>query len=137
MRIPISWLKEYIDIKISPEKLAEKLLMSGTEVGLLKSGIELDNRIVVGEVLEVKKHPNADRLNVAKVRVGKNKDLYIVCGGTNLETGQQVPVALVSSVIGEFEIKEPGMRGVKSHGMNDSESELGIPDHATGEIMVL
>src|SRR3972149_7327443 len=117
MRIPISWLKEYIDIKISPEKLAEKLLVTGTEVGLLRSGIKLDDKIVVGEVLEVKKHPNADRLNVAKVRVGKNKDLNIVCGGTNLETGQKVPVALVGAKIGDFEIKETEIRGVKSHGM--------------------
>src|SRR3972149_6294288 len=117
MRVPLEWLREYIDIKIPPEKLAEKLLMSGTEAEILKSGLDLDDKIVVGEVLEVKKHPNADRLNVAKVRVGKNKDLNIVCGGTNLETGQKVPVALVGAKIGDFEIKETEIRGVKSHGM--------------------
>lgn len=143
MRIPLNWLKEYIDIKIAPEKLADKFTMSGTEVEILKSGLDIDDKVVVGEVLEVKKHPNADRLSIAKVRVSNSKQktanskLQIVCGGTNLEVGQKVPVATIGAVIGDFDIKEAELRGAKSHGMICSESELGISDDATGEIMVL
>lgn len=137
MRIPIDWLKEYIDIKITPEKLVDKLTMSGTEVEIIKPTIDIDDKIIVGNVLKVTKHQNADRLNVAIVRVGKNKDLRIVCGGTNLEADQKVPVALIGAKIGDFEIKEAEIRGIKSHGMICSESELGISDHNTGEIMVL
>src|SRR3970040_1070782 len=103
MRIPLDWLKEYlpdlkgrgIDKKISPDSLADKLTMSGTEVEVLKSGLDLDEKIIVGEILEVKKHPNADRLNIADVKVGPNRLLKIVCGGTNLEAGQKVPVATI------------------------------------------
>jgi len=137
MRIPINWLKEYVDIKVSPEKVEDSFIMSGTEGEILSSVSDIDDKVVVGEVLEVKKHSNADRLNLAKVKVSKNETLNIVCGGTNLEAGQKVPVALVGAKIGDFEIKKTKIRGEESHGMICSESELGLSDDATGEIMVL
>jgi len=136
MRVPITWLKEYIDIKDSAEKIAEKLVMSGTEAELIKNNIDIDENIVVGEVLEVSKHPNADRLNVAQVAIGK-KTFQIVCGGTNLAEWQKVPLALIGAKIGDFEIKETEIRGVKSSGMICSESELGLSDESNGEIMIL
>jgi phenylalanyl-tRNA synthetase beta subunit len=137
MKIPISWLAEYVDLKgISDAELSDALTMSGTENEIVK-GVDFPN-IVVGEVLEKEKHPNADRLNVTKVNVGKKNGgvLQIVCGAPNVEPGQKVPVALVGAVIGEFEIKEAELRGVKSQGMICSESELGISDDHSG-IMVL
>jgi phenylalanyl-tRNA synthetase beta chain len=137
MKIPINWLVEYVDLKgISDADLSNALTMSGTENEIVK-GVDFPN-IVVGEVLEKEKHPNADRLNVTKVDVGKKNGgiLQIVCGAPNVEAGQKVPVALVGAVIGEFEIKEAELRGVKSQGMICSESELGISDDHSG-IMVL
>jgi len=105
------------------------------------------DKVVVGEVLTVEKHPDADRLNVAKVNVGKENggELQIVCGAPNLATGQKVPVALVGAKLitkdkdgkeQEFEIKQSKIRGVESFGMICAEDELGVGDDHEG-IMVL
>ncbi len=135
MRIPINWLKEYISIKDSPKVLAEKLIMSGTEIEAVDLGASNFQGVVVGEILEIKKHPNADKLQIAYVNVGKEK-LKIVCGAPNIKVGQKVPVAIVGTKLGEFEIKKTEIRGIKSHGMMCSEEELGISDDNTG-IMIL
>jgi len=135
MRVPINWLKEYVDIKISARELSDKLTMSGTENEILRGEAGSFEGIVVGEILEITKHPNADKLQVTKTSVGK-ESLQIVCGAPNIEVGQKVPVALVGTQIGEFEIKEAEIRGVRSHGMLCSEAELGISDDHSG-IMVL
>lgn len=135
MRIPLNWLKEYVDIKIPTRELSDKITMSGTENEILKAEEGSFEGIVVGEIIEIEKHPNADKLQVTKTSVGK-ETLQIVCGAPNIEVGQKIPVALVGATIGEFEIKEAELRGVKSYGMLCSESELGISDDHTG-IMVL
>ncbi len=134
MRIPISWLKEYVEVK-SVKELSDKLTMSGTENEILHAEKGDFEKIVVGEILEIKKHPNADKLQITKTSVGK-ETLQIVCGAPNIKVGQKVPVALVGAQIGEFEIREAELRGIKSHGMLCSESELGISDDHSG-IMVL
>lgn len=93
-------------------------------------------QVVVGEILEVNSHPNADRLKITKVRVGAEV-LDIVCGGPNVAAGQKVPVALVGAKLPNgAEIKEAELRGVKSFGMICAEDELGLSDQHT-EIMVL
>ncbi len=135
MRIPISWLKEYVDVKISAKELSDKLTMSGTENEILQAEKGSFEGFVVGEILEITKHPNADKLQVTKTSVGK-ESLQIVCGAPNIEVGQKVPVALIGTQIGEFEIKEADLRGVKSFGMLCSEAELGISDDHSG-IMIL
>lgn len=135
MRIPINWLKEYIDIEDSPKKLAEKFIMSGTEIEAVDFGISNFQGVIVGEILNIKKHPEADKLHVVSVNIGKEK-LEIVCGAPNIKVGQKVPVALLGTKLGEFEIKETKIRGIKSHGMMCSEEELGISDDNTG-IMIL
>ena len=134
MRIPISWLKEYIDTKLSVKEIADKLITSGTEIETITK-IDIDPKVVVGEILEIEKHPNADRLQVTQTSVGK-ETLQIVCGATNIEVGQKVPVARIGAMIGDFEIKETELRGVKSSGMLCSESELELSDDHTG-IMIL
>lgn len=91
--------------------------------------------IVVGKILEIDNHPNADRLQVTKVDVGK-ETLQIVCGAPNIQVGQRVPVALIGAKLGEIEIKEAQIRGVKSFGMICAEDELGLGDNHDG-IMVL
>jgi len=135
MRIPLNWLKEYVDVKISTKDLSDKLTMSGTENEILRADGGSFEGIIVGEILKIEKHPNADKLQITKTSVGK-ETLQVVCGAPNIEVGQKVPVALVGATIGEFEIKEAELRGVKSHGMLCSEAELGISDNHSG-IMVL
>jgi len=91
--------------------------------------------VVVGKILEIEKHPNADRLQVTKTDLGKEV-LQIVCGAPNIQVGQMVPVALIGAKLGEIEIKEAEIRGVKSYGMLCAEDELGLgTDHAG--IMIL
>lgn len=138
MKIPLKWLSEYVDLTgVSAEKLSEVLTMSGTENEIVKEGATFPG-VVVGEIKEIKKHENADKLQVTKTDVGKANGgmLQIVCGAPNIAVGQKVPVALVGADLGEFRIKEAEIRGVKSFGMLCSESELGISDDHSG-IMVL
>ena len=92
--------------------------------------------VVVGEILEIEKHPNADRLQVTKTNVG-SEILQIVCGAKNIAVGQKVPVALVGAELkGGFKIKEAEIRGVKSFGMLCAKDELGLGDDHSG-IMIL
>ena len=92
--------------------------------------------VVVGKILEINKHPNADRLRLAKVDVG-NKELEVVCGASNIQVGQMVPVALVGAKLPNgIEIKEAEIRGVKSFGMLCAKDELGLGNDHSG-IMIL
>src|SRR6185436_258130 len=100
MKVPLSWLRDYIDIDLEPERLAERLTLLGMEVkGIERWGAEWRN-VVVGELLSVEKHPNADRLSLTSVRVADGEGpLSIVCGATNIAAGQRVPVALPGAVL--------------------------------------
>ena len=144
MKISARWLKEYIKADISVEDIAECLTNLGLEVEgishfeLVKGGL---NGIIVGEVVECKKHPNADRLKLTKVKINKNEILQIVCGAPNIALGQKVPVALVGTVIypnndKKLLIKSSKIRGEESKGMICAEDEMGIGD-SHGGIMVL
>ncbi|MFC1645305.1 YtpR family tRNA-binding protein, partial [Patescibacteria group bacterium] len=136
MKYSHKWLKELTGSGLSPEELAEKMTTHSFEVeGVEVSGNKLDG-VVIGDVLSVEKHPDADRLRIAKVNVG-DEELQIVCGAPNLEAGQKVPVALVGTILpGDFKIKEAAIRGVESYGMICAEDELGLGDSHEG-IMVL
>jgi phenylalanyl-tRNA synthetase beta chain len=135
MKYSYNWLKELSLTKLSPEKAAELLTMHSFEIeGLEKSNDSL-NGVVVGEILEITKHPNADKLQIAIVETHCNaslQKLQIVCGAPNIAVGQKVPVATVGTILpGNFEIKEAEIRGVKSFGMLCAEDELGLgKDHA-------
>jgi len=136
MKISGRWLRDYVDVPISFEELAEKLTSSGTEIQSLThldSGL---SGVVVGQVLSKKRHPRADRLSICQVDVGKEV-LHIVCGAPNVAEGQKVPTAMVGSVLpGGFKIEARTIRGVSSQGMICSEKELDISQEAAG-IMVL
>jgi|GEM_PF-1953891 len=100
-----------------------------------KKSAQFDN-VVVGKILEIEKHPNADRLQVTKTDIG-GKVLQIVCGAPNIKVGQIVPVALIGAKLpNEMEIKEVEIRGVKSFGMLCAEDELGLGTNHEG-IMIL
>ncbi len=118
-----------------PEKLAEILTFHSFEVESVEPFLNSLDKIVIGKILEIKKHPNADKLQLTKVNIGK-KVLSIVCGANNIKEGQIVPVALVGAIIQKTEIKETEIRGIKSEGMMCSERELGLGEDHAG-IMIL
>lgn len=124
MLVPVNWLKDYVDIDVDAETLADKMTMSGTKVELIIEASEEIKKVVVGKVLEMKPHPNADRLLIGMVDVG-NQVLQIVTGAQNVKVGDYVPVALDGAVLpGEIEIRTSMMRGVESQGMMCSALEL-------------
>jgi phenylalanyl-tRNA synthetase beta chain len=132
MYISLNWLKDYVKItsKIKPENIAEELTNHTVEVeGFINSASQF-NKVVIGKILEVNPHPNADRLRLTVIDV-KNKKLNIVCGAPNLEVGQLVAVAMIGAVLPNgLEIKESLIRGEKSEGMLCAEDELGLgKDH--------
>jgi phenylalanyl-tRNA synthetase beta chain len=138
MRVPLSWLREYVDVDLSPEALAARLTLLGMEVrGIERLGADW-SRVVVGELLAVEDHPNSSRLHLTTVRVGADEPtLSIVCGAQNIEPGQRVPVALPGSVLpGDRRIEVARLAGVESQGMLCSGTELGLSDDAEG-ILIL
>ena len=138
MRVPLSWLREYVDVDLSPEALADRLTLLGMEVkGIEHMGTGW-TRVVVGELLAVEKHPNSTRLSLTTVTVGEGQPtLSIVCGATNIAVGQRVPVALVGSVLpGDRHIETARLAGVESQGMLCSGDELGLSSDADG-ILIL
>lgn len=137
MIVSIDWLKDYVDIDMPLEEMAEKLTIAGLECVLKKVGKSIPEGVVVGKVLEKKAHPNADSLSVCKVDVGAPEILNIVCGAPNVDVGQFVPVATVGTQLtSDFVIKKAKLRGEPSQGMICAEDELGIGEDHTG-IMVL
>ncbi len=138
MRVPLSWLREYVDIDLSPEALADRLTVLGMEVkGLERLGTGWTN-VVIGELLGVERHPNSTRLSLTTVTVGAGEaSLSIVCGATNIAAGQRVPVAIVGSVLpGDRHIGIARLAGVESQGMLCSGDELGLSSDADG-ILIL
>ncbi len=138
MRISLNWLKEYIDLEGIPvTEIVQQLTMSGLEVEDYTDQSELYKNIIVGEVKEVQKHPNADKLTVCKLFDG-HSELQVVCGAPNVEAGQKVVFAAVGAVIpnGNIHLKKAKIRGIESNGMICAEDELLLSDDHTG-IMVL
>ncbi len=130
MKISYQWLKDYISLpaEVSPEEIARKLTFAGLEVeGLTNLAAGLD-KVVVGQILERNKHPNADRLSVTKIDIGSGEPLAIVCGAQNIKAGQKIPVALIGAKIPNgLEIKAAEIRKVPSQGMLCSLDELQFP----------
>ena len=138
MLVPLSWLREYVDVTLEPEALAERLTLLGMEVkGIERRGADWQG-VVVGELLEVKPHPNADRLSLTRVRTSEGgPELAIVCGATNIAAGQRVPVALPGAVLpGDRRIERAPKMGVVSEGMLCSGDELRLTTDADG-ILIL
>jgi len=131
MILSYNWLKELVDIKLSPTELAEKLNLSGlpveeiTETGAGVTGV------VVARILKIEKHPNADKLSYCDVSDGTNT-YKVVCGAQNITEGMTVPLATIGAVLpGDFKIKRSKIRGIESEGMLCSAKELGIGgDHS-------
>ncbi len=133
MQISEAWLREYVNPAISAEQLVEQLTMAGLEVDSITPAAAQFSGVVVGEVLAMEQHPDADRLRVCQVAVGETEPLQIVCGASNVRVGQRIPAALIGAVLpGDFKIKKSKLRGVESFGMLCSEKELGLAADANG-----
>ena len=133
MNVSIKWLKEHVDFDLSPEVLAERLLMLGMEIESIKQLGEGLDRVVVGRINTVDKHPQADKLVLCNVNVGSGTDAQIVCGAPNAREGLVAPVALVGAQLPNgLTIKRAKIRGEESQGMLCSEQELAISDEASG-----
>jgi len=138
MYLSLDWLKDFINIpkSITPEELGLRLTMHTVEIDSVEKQADKFKNVVVGKILEINKHPQADKLQLVKVDVGKEK-LNIVCGARNIEVGQKVPVALVGSQLPNgMEIKEVNVRGEKSVGMLCAEDELGLGNDHSGIIIL-
>ncbi len=134
MRVPMHWLSEYCDPGMAPERLADRLSMSGTEVErIVHAGAPDPAGFVIGRVESVEAHPDADRLRVCTVDVGEDQPRTIVCGAPNVAAGQTVAVALPGAVMPDgTKLGEAKLRGVKSSGMILSETEMEVGEDADG-----
>jgi phenylalanyl-tRNA synthetase beta chain len=137
MRVPLAWLREFVDVELTPEALADRLTLLGMEVkGIEAWGADWRN-VVVGQLLTVERHPRADRLSLTTVTTGSGEPLEIVCGATNIAPGQRVPVALPGAILpGNRRIERTEKMGVVSNGMLCSGDELGMTSDAEG-ILIL
>lgn len=134
MYIALNWLKELVDINLTAEDLAKTLTLAGFEVESIEDRSTWADGVVVGEVLTRVQHPNADKLSVCTVNVGKGEPLQIVCGAANVRAGIYVPVATVGTYLPkvDLKIKPAKLRGEKSEGMICSLSELGLTKESEG-----
>lgn len=135
MKFSEVWLREWVNPTVNTEMLAEQLTMAGLEVDSIEPAAGKFTGVVIGRVVECHQHPNADKLRVTKVDIGKEELLDIVCGAANCRQGLVVACATVGAVLpGNFKIKEAKLRGELSQGMLCSYSELGIEDDHEGII---
>lgn len=137
MKISLNWLREYVHFNHTPEQLAEILTSLGLEIeGIERPGGDISG-VVVGQILSIEKHPEADKIVVCKTDVGGPEPLQICCGATNMKVGDKVPTAVDGAVLpGNFKIANRKMRGVESQGMMCSARELGVAEDAAGLLIL-
>jgi len=137
MKFSESWLRSFVNPSLSGEALSHLLTMAGLEVEEEETVAPAFNDVIVAQVLEVTKHPDADRLNVCKVDIGGAAPQQIVCGAPNVAPGLKVPCALPGAKLpGDFTIKVAKVRGIESSGMLCSAKELGIAEDASGLLVL-
>ena len=133
MKVTWAWLQDWVELPPTPEELAHALAMRGFPVASIEKGVSLDPAIVVGRVLEVAPHPNADRLRLCVVEIGGGAKLSVVCGAPNVAEGQSVAVAQIGAKLPDgTKLRKSKIRGVESEGMICSERELGLSEEAQG-----
>jgi phenylalanyl-tRNA synthetase beta chain len=138
MQFSENWLRTMVDPKMTSDELAHLLTMSGLEVEEVEEVAPPFNNVVVAEIREIVKHPDADRLNVCQVNVGTGTLLNIVCGAPNVRVGMKVPCAMAGAILPPgadgkpFEIKVGKLRGVESQGMLCSARELKLSEENAG-----
>lgn len=144
MKVSLKWLSEYVEVPADLKAFCDRLDLTGTGVEGVEVAGQTFDKVVVGQIVEKKAHPDSDHMWVCQVNVGENslgqdgkpEPLQIVCGAQNFNEGDKIPVALVGAEFGDFKIKKSKLRGVVSNGMNCSERELGLGSDHEG-IMIL
>ncbi|WP_111884719.1 phenylalanine--tRNA ligase subunit beta [Acinetobacter sp. CFCC 11171] len=133
MKISENWLRTWVNPAIHSDTLSDQLTMLGLEVDDLSPAAKPFTGVVIGEVLTVVQHPDADRLRVTTVNIGSGEPLQIVCGAPNVRVGMKAPVATIGAVLpGDFKIKKGKLRGVESQGMLCGASEIDLEDKIDG-----
>jgi phenylalanyl-tRNA synthetase beta chain len=133
MRIPLSWLRDFVDVPWSGKELGQRLTMSGFELEALEPAAPAFSGVVVAEIVEATKHPQAEKLQVCKVRGSGGELLQIVCGAANARAGLKTALATVGAKLpGDKQIGAAKLRGVESAGMLCSAKELGLADSSDG-----
>ncbi|MDS7942986.1 phenylalanine--tRNA ligase subunit beta [Acinetobacter sp. V110_1] len=133
MKISENWLRTWVNPAIDSDTLSDQLTMLGLEVDELAPVAKPFTGVVVGEVLTVEQHPDADRLRVTTVNIGSGEPLQIVCGAPNVRVGMKAPVATIGAVLpGDFKIKKGKLRGIESQGMLCGASEIDLEDKIDG-----
>ena len=134
MRISLNWLRELVDIILTPQELAQTLTIAGFEVEDIEDRRSWADGVVIGKVLDCQPHPNADKLRVCQVDIGRETAANIVCGAANVRAGVYVPVATLGTYLPAVDLKlRPAkLRGVSSEGMICSLAELGLEKESEG-----
>lgn len=132
MKFSENWLRSLIPVSLSSAELSHQLTMAGLEVESIEPAAPAFSGVVIGQVLSVEKHPDADRLNLCQVDVGEAQPLQIVCGAKNVAVGVKVPCARVGAVLPKMNITRAKVRGIESFGMLCSQTELGLADESDG-----
>ncbi|MGA8093666.1 MAG: phenylalanine--tRNA ligase subunit beta [Steroidobacteraceae bacterium] len=133
MRIPSSWLAEWVSVPWTPQELGSRLTMAGFELEALEPAAPAFSGVVVAEILTAQKHPQADKLRVCRVSTGQGEPLQIVCGAPNARAGLKSALAVVGAKLpGDLTIGAAKLRGVESQGMLCSAKELGLSDASSG-----
>ncbi len=133
MKISLNWLQDFVTLKTKDfDLIQERITNRSAEIEeVIKEG-DLFNKVVVGEILEIKKHPDADKLNVTQTTTGEHT-FQIICGAQNIKVGQKVPVSLIGAKLPNgLKIQKTKIRGIESQGMICSETELGIAEESKG-----
>lgn len=126
MKAPLKWLKDYVDIDVSPKELSDAMTLSGSKVEGIEVQGEDISKVVVGKIISIEKHPDADKLQVTKVDIG-SEVIQVVTGAQNIKLDDYIPVALVGATLpGDKKISKGKLRGVESNGMMCSIEELDL-----------
>jgi len=133
MKFSEQWLREWVNPKVSSAELCEQFTMAGLEVDSVEPAAASFDGVVVGHVLKVSPHPDADKLRVCEISIGEGTPLQVVCGAPNVKENMRVPFAQVGAYLpGDMKIKRAKLRGVESEGMLCSAKELGLSDDTSG-----
>jgi phenylalanyl-tRNA synthetase beta chain len=133
MRFSESWLREWVNPAVDTHTLADQLSMAGLEVDAVEPAALEFTGVVVGHVISVDAHPNAEKLRVCRVDVGEEESLQIICGASNVAEGMKVAIARIGARLpGDLKIKRAKLRGVESFGMICSAAELGLTESSSG-----
>jgi phenylalanyl-tRNA synthetase beta chain len=117
MRVPLSWLKDYVDIKMTPEELAHTLTMAGLEVEAIDYiGKEWGDKLITAQIVSLGKVPGSDHLSYTRINTG-TQELDVVCGAPNIKQGDKVPLALLGARVGDMVIGEKRTLGYHTQGM--------------------